>query len=59
MPWPDRLNLRAENLGMDLVVVKEVTSVYDFLVPHCVGVVAHGWFVRKLALGFAPNFPKI
>ena len=59
MPWPDRLSLRAENLGMDLVVVKDVYLGIRFSVCHIVSVLWHMGGLRRLVLGFAPNFPKI
>ena len=59
MPWPERLSLRAENLGMDLVIVKDVYLGIQFSVCHIVSVLWYMGGLRKQALGFAPNFPKI
>ena len=59
MPWPERLSLRAENLRMDLVVVKDVYLGIRFSVCHIVSVLWHIGGLRKLALGFVPNFKKI
>ena len=41
MPWPERLSLRAENLGMDLVVVKDDHLGKRFSVCHIVSVLWH------------------
>ena len=41
MPWPERLSLRAENLGMDLVVVKDDYLDIRFSVCHIVSVLWH------------------
>ena len=41
MPWPERFCLRAENLGMDLVVVKDVYLGIRFSVCHIVSVLWH------------------
>ena len=59
MSWPERLSLRAENLGMDLVVVKDVNLGIRFSVCHIVSVLSHMGGLRKLVVGFAPNFLKI
>ena len=59
MPWPDRLSLRAENLGMDLVVVKDVYLDIRFSVCHIVSVLWHMGGFTETSFGFAPNFRKI
>ena len=41
MPWPERLSLRAENLGMDLVVVKDDYLGIRFSVCHIVSQLWH------------------
>ena len=41
MPWPERLSLRAENLEMDLVVVKDDHLGIRFSLCHIVSVLWH------------------
>ena len=41
MPWPDRLSLRAENLRMDLVVVKDDYLGIRFSLCRIVSVLWH------------------
>ena len=58
MPWPDRLSLRAENLGMDLVVVKDVYLGIRFSVCHIVSVLWHMGGCTETRLGIPSKFSK-
>ena len=57
MPWPDRLSLRAENLGMDLVVVKDDYLGIRFSLCHIVSVLWHMGF-SETRLGICSKFSK-
>ena len=58
MPWPERLSLRTENLGMDLVVVKDVYLGIRFSVCHIVSVLWYMGGFTKTSLGICSKFPK-
>ena len=61
MPWPERLSLRAENSGMDLVVVKDVYlgirfSVCHIVLWHMVGFTeTSGWIHSKFSKDLENN----
>ena len=46
------LRLECKRKLQDLVVVKDVPRYTIFCVPHCVGVVAHGWFTET-SIGYS------
>ena len=56
--WPDRLSLRAENLGMDLVVVKDVHLGIRFSVCHIVSVLWHMGGFTETSFVFRSKFSK-
>ena len=58
MPWPNRLNLRAENLGMDLVAVKDVYLGIRSSVCHIVSVLWHMGGFTETNLGICSKFSK-
>ena len=58
MSWSDRLSLRAENLGMDLVVVKDVYLGIRFSVCHFVSVLWHMGGFTEISLGICSKFFK-
>ena len=58
MPWPERLSLRAENLGMDLVVVKDVYLGIRFSACHIVSVLWHMGGFTEISLGILSKFSK-
>ena len=58
MPWSDRLSLRAENLGMDLVVVKDVYLSIRFSVCHIVSVLWHMGGLTEPSFWIRSKFSK-
>ena len=58
MSWSDRLSLRAENLGMDLVVVKDVYRGIRFSVCQIVSVLRHMGGFAKTSIGIHTKFFK-
>ena len=58
MPWPDRLNLRAENLGIDLVVVKDDYLGIRFSGCHIVSVLWHVGGFTETSLWIRSKFSK-
>ena len=59
MPWPDRFSLRAENLGMDLVVVNDVYLGIRFSVCHIVSLLWQMGGFTETSLGESSKFSKI
>ena len=58
MPWPERLSLRAENLGMDFVVVKDDYLGIRFSLCHIVSVLWHMGGFTKTSRGIRSKFLK-
>ena len=58
MPWPERLSLRAENLGMDLVVVKDDYLGIRFSVCHIVSVLWHMGGFKETSRWIHSKFSK-
>ena len=58
MPWPERLSLRAENLGMDLVVVKDDHLGIRFSLCHIVSVLWHMGGFTETSPGIRSKFSK-
>ena len=58
MPRPERLSLRAENLGMDLVVVKDDYLGIRFSVCHIVSVLWHMGGFTETSLWINSKFSK-
>ena len=58
MPWPERLSLRAENLGMDLVVVKDDYLGIQFSVCHIVSVLWHMGGFKDTSFRIRSKFSK-
>ena len=58
MPWPERLSLRAENLGMDFVVVKDDYLGIRFSLCHIVSVLWHLGGFTKTSRGIRSKFSK-
>ena len=58
MPWLERLSLRAENLGMDLVVVKDDYLGIGFSVCHIVSVLWHMGGFTETSTGIRSKFSK-
>ena len=56
--WSDRLSLRAENLRMDLVLVKDVYFGIRFSVCHIVSVLWHMGGFTKTCIGIRSKFSK-
>ena len=58
MPWSDRLSLRAENLGMDFVVVKDDHLGIRFSLCHIVSVLWHMGGFTETSLGIHSKISK-
>ena len=58
MPWPERLSLRAENLGIDLVVVKDDYLGIRFSLCHIVSVLWHMGGFTETKTGIRSKFLK-
>ena len=58
MSWPDRLSLKAENLGMYLVVVRGLYLGIRFSVCHIVSVLWHMGGFTETSLGIHSKFSK-
>ena len=56
--WSDRFSLRAENLGTDLVVVKDVYLGIRFSLCHIVSVLWHMGGFTETNLGIHSKFSK-
>ena len=58
MPWSDRLSPRAENLCMDLVVVKDDHLGIRFSLCHIVSVLWHMGGFTETSSGIRSKFSK-
>ena len=58
MPWSDRLSPRAENLCMDLVVVKDDHLGIRFSLCHIVSVLWHMGGFTETSRGIRSKFSK-
>ena len=58
MPWPERCSLRDENLGIDLVVVKDDYLGIRFSVCHIVSVLWNMGGFTETSLGICSKFSK-